>query len=313
MKLTGSFYPSLALACLLHLLLGFCLWGFSSDKPPVLQQDVKNEPGLILPLEEEARKPESIKAVSVDSQEVMKAMNQIKAKEAKKQQQEALRQETLRSAAEKARQQRIAEQKQLEQLKEEALKLTAAHKKQVAEEEARLKKLTLEKEIETKRLEELKQKQKELAKKEAEAKRLETLALKQKQEKEAAAKALLAEEEARKKQAALEKAAEQAANQARMAGEVNKYKALILNAISARWIVPEQANKNLSSQFRLRLAPDGAVLEATLTRSSGDAILDRSAETAIYKASPLPVPHDAATFSLFRDINLTVRPMNVRG
>lgn len=53
--------------------------------------------------------------------------------------------------------------------------------------------------------------------------------------------------------------------------------------------------------------------EVTLTRSSGDPLLDRSAQTAIYKASPLPVPTDSETFNLFRDISLTVRPEQVRG
>jgi colicin import membrane protein len=63
----------------------------------------------------------------------------------------------------------------------------------------------------------------------------------------------------------------------------------------------------------IRLAPTGSVLDVHLSRSSGDAILDRSAQAAIYKASPLPVPHDATTFNMFREITLTVRPSNARG
>ena len=51
----------------------------------------------------------------------------------------------------------------------------------------------------------------------------------------------------------------------------------------------------------------------SLIRSSGDPILDRSAQLAIYKASPLPVPHDLVAFNIFKDINLTVRPVNARG
>ena len=97
------------------------------------------------------------------------------------------------------------------------------------------------------------------------------------------------------------------------AGEVDKYKALIIGAISRQWILPENADSKMSSQFRIRLAPNGIVLEVSLTRSSGDPILDRSAQSAIYKASPLPVPSDPDTFNLFRDISLTVRPENARG
>jgi len=55
------------------------------------------------------------------------------------------------------------------------------------------------------------------------------------------------------------------------------------------------------------------VLEVSLTRSSGDSILDRSAQSAIYKASPLPVPSDTDAFNVFRDISLTVRPESARG
>ena len=94
---------------------------------------------------------------------------------------------------------------------------------------------------------------------------------------------------------------------------MNKYKALILTAISRQWILPENANSALSSQFRIRLAPNGEVLSVSLIRSSGDPILDRSAQLAIYKASPLPVPHDLVAFNIFKDINLTVRPVNARG
>ena len=128
-----------------------------------------------------------------------------------------------------------------------------------------------------------------------------------------ALKAKEALEQKQQQAAASQQAALTAENNARMAGEVDKYKALIIDSISRQWILPENANGNLSSQFRIRLAPNGAVLDVSLTRSSGDAILDRSAQSAIYKASPLPVPSDPSTFNIFRDISLTVRPENARG
>ena len=120
----------------------------------------------------------------------------------------------------------------------------------------------------------------------------------------------------RKKQAdaaAAQQARQNAENQARIAGEVDKYKALIVNAIGDKWILPEKVDSSLSCQFRIRLAPDGMVLDVTITRRSGDPLLDRSAENAIRKASPLPVPTDAETFNMFRDISLTVRPEQARG
>ena len=79
------------------------------------------------------------------------------------------------------------------------------------------------------------------------------------------------------------------------------------------WILPEHVDRQLFSQFRIQLAPNGQVLSVGLIRSSGDPVLDRSAQAAIYKASPLPVPTDSEMFNLFRDISLTVRPESTRG
>ncbi len=94
-------------------------------------------------------------------------------------------------------------------------------------------------------------------------------------------------------------------------GEVNKYKALILQAISERWIVPPQANKKLYCELMIRLAPGGMVLDVQVTKSSGDVSLDHSARAAVLKASPLPVPSDPDAFSAFRQFVLKVKPENV--
>ena len=104
---------------------------------------------------------------------------------------------------------------------------------------------------------------------------------------------------------------QQAAKQARLRGEINKYKSLIIQAISRRWILPDKVDKRLSSKFRIRIAPGGKVLSVKLLRSSGDAALDLSAQRAIYKASPLPVPTQDDTFALFKEVSLTVRPEGV--
>ncbi|MBW5803005.1 cell envelope integrity protein TolA [Coxiella endosymbiont of Ornithodoros amblus] len=93
---------------------------------------------------------------------------------------------------------------------------------------------------------------------------------------------------------------------------LNQYKAQIIRAIQQQWIVPESANKNLSCILLIRLAPSGAVFGVETVRSSGDSVLDRSARVAVFKASPLPVPEDSATFSEFRELRLTVRPLQIQ-
>lgn len=323
-----SYRKAFFAAIFLHVFLALMLLVESTNQRPVMTLEAKNEPSQALPIEStEQPKNEVVKAVSVDSQEVMKEVNHLKQERANQLKAEQLRQQTLAKQAEMARKLRLQEQQRLEKLKEEAEKLAIARKKQMEEEKRHLKQLAIQKEQEAKRLEELKAKQQQLKKQQEEAEKLAQLKRKQAEEKARAdkeketkakeelaraekAKAELAE---KRRQAAAQQAAFDAAKKAHIAGEVDKYKAMIVNAISRQWILPDNVDSGLSSQFRIRLAPDGAVLEVTLTRSSGDAVLDRSAQTAIYKASPLPVPTDPDTFDIFRDISLTVRPENVRG
>ena len=94
-------------------------------------------------------------------------------------------------------------------------------------------------------------------------------------------------------------------------GEVNKYKALILQIISQNWIIPGVADKKLSAQLLIRVAPGGMVLDVQVVKSSGDEGLDRSARAAVFKSSPLPVPKDAEAFQEFKQFVLKVRPENV--
>ncbi|HAU1684303.1 TPA: cell envelope integrity protein TolA [Legionella pneumophila] len=315
-------------AVMLHLFLLVLLFMDNSSKRPVLTMESKNSPGMMQPT---VSQQEVVKAVSVDNKEIMKTVNRLKQEREQQKKAELNRQKELLRQAEAAKQQRIKEQQEIARLKEEANKIAIARKKQVEEEKKRLKELAEQKALEAKRIEELKKQNEKLAKqRELEAKKLAELNKKKQEEKEKAEK-LKAEQakaeklKAEKARAEQEKAemerkrqaeaaaAQNAERQARIAGEVDKYKALIVNAIERNWILPENVNNSLSSQFRIRLAPDGTVLEVSLTRSSGDPLLDRSAQTAIYKASPLPVPKDVETFNLFRDISLTVRPEKVRG
>lgn len=310
-----------------HLFLIMMLFTESSSQRPVLTAETKNTPGLDQPIAVTPQN-EVVKAVSVDNKQVMETVNRLKQEREQQKRAEINRQNELKRQAETARQQRIKEQQQLTRLKEEANKIAIARKKQVEEETKRLKQLAEQKALEAKRIDELKKQKEELVKEQQlETQKLAELNKKKLVEKEKADREKAEKEKSERAKAEMEKkkqaqaqaaakqaqAAQNAENQARIAGEVDKYKALIVNAIGRNWILPENVDSRLSSQFRIRLAPDGMVLEVTLIRSSGDSLLDRSAQTAIYKASPLPVPIDPDTFSLFRDISLTVRPEQVRG
>jgi colicin import membrane protein len=94
-------------------------------------------------------------------------------------------------------------------------------------------------------------------------------------------------------------------------GVVDKYKALIIQSIAEHWLIPLQADKSLTSELMIRLAPGGSVLEVRVTRSSGDPSLDSSARAAVLKSSPLPVPADPEEFEPFRQFVLKVKPENI--
>lgn len=251
--------------------------------------------------------PAPIQAVAVDTAEVQEAMKKIQAQKDQARRQEQARQRQLAQEAERAKQAKIAEMKRIDELKKQAdaLKVQQEKMKQVAAEN--LKKLEKQKAEQEKKLADIKKKQEQEANRLAQlAKQKEAEILKQQKVKaEALAKA--------QAQASEAKRAQELADRQRMAGEVDRYKALILNAIRDRWILPENVDPGLSSQFVIRLAPTGAVMDVRLSRSSGDSLLDSSAQAAIIKASPLPVPTDAPTFNQFREITLTVRPSNARG
>jgi colicin import membrane protein len=95
------------------------------------------------------------------------------------------------------------------------------------------------------------------------------------------------------------------------AGEVNKYKALVLQAISQQWIVPDNIDEGANCKLLVKVAPGGYVLSVQIVKSSGNELLDRSAKNAVLKASPLPVPKENYLFDDFRVLNLTVRPEGI--
>jgi colicin import membrane protein len=53
----------------------------------------------------------------------------------------------------------------------------------------------------------------------------------------------------------------------------------------------------LKCTIQVKLLPSGEVMDAVVVSSSGDAVFDRSAENAVRKASPLPVPQDKVLFN----------------
>ena len=146
------------------------------------------------------------------------------------------------------------------------------------------------------------------AKAEAAAKAKAEADAKAKSEAEAKAHADAAEKAAADAQAKI--AAEAAAaKSAAQASESEQAKLAIKQKVNRSWIRPVSATEGLKCTVRVKLMSDGTVIDAEVIASSGDEIFDRSAENAVNKASPLPVPTDKELFAReFRTFQFSFNP-----
>ncbi len=62
--------------------------------------------------------------------------------------------------------------------------------------------------------------------------------------------------------------------------------ALIQQLVQENWSRPPSARNGMQAILQIRMLPTGELVDATITRSSGDPAFDRSAENAVYRAAP---------------------------
>ena len=300
------------------------MWQAIRENPRAVTYAVLMHVGLLLLLvisldwTPKAIKPGSHKPIQAE----LVDLSQLQAVEAKKQ----------------AEQQRIAEEQQ-RKLEQEAQQKAEAERKLKAEQAAK-QKAEAERVAKQKAEAERKRKAEQAAKQKAEAERkrkaeqaAKEQAAKEKAAKEKAAKEKAAKEQAeaerkrKAEQAAKEKAAAEAARQreaeqalqaqlaeeqaqARAEHALSGYIPQIQNKIQRNWLRPAGSAGGLSCLIRVKLIPGGEVVDAKVVRSSGDPLFDRSVETAVLKASPLPMPADATMFKYFREIDFNFNPDN---
>lgn len=249
----------------------------------------------------EPPEPESsiINAVAVDEQKVEEELNRLKEQE----EQERRAEEQRRQELEKIEQQRRAEEERLAALKEQKQK------------EAR------EREQEQQRLEELEEKRKREAEQERkrleeEKRRAEEEKRRIEEEKRKAEEERRKAEEERKRREAEEAMKEQLAEEQRQQEEaqaradqrvINEYGNRIKEAIR-RQFNTSGLPEGLSCVLQIRTIPGGDVVDVRVVSSSGNSIFDRRAETAVHRASPLPVPDNMRVFEKMREIRLTFAP-----
>jgi colicin import membrane protein len=293
------------LAVLMHaVILAFFVVGVDWRKPPtpvrqnveVVQARVVDEAQLQAQRDERQRQADAAAAKLREEQARKEA-------EAKRLAEEKIRKEaeTRRLAEEKARKaaeaKRLAEEKarkeaEAKRLAEEKAR-KAAEAKRLAEEKAR-------KAAEAKRLAE------EKAREEAEAKRL----AEEKARKDAEAKRVAAEKarrEAEAKAREQELAAQMQATQDQ--AEVARVVAAIRDKVERNWLRPPgTAALGLKCRVRVRLGANGTVLLVNVIESSGNGAFDRSVESAVRKADPLPMPDTERLKAQFRELTFEFDP-----
>ncbi len=240
-------------------------------------------------------KVDVVKARVVDEARVAAEVEKLKqAEQAKKtkQQKEQQRLADLKKKAE-AEKKRLAD---LEKKRKAEQQKLAREKKQREQEEAKLK----ETEAKRKAAEEAERKRK--AAEEAERK---------KKAEEAKQKAADEAERKRKAEEAAQKAREDELREAmeaeQQAGEINRYTGQIQQKLMRNWVRPAGIGEGLKCTLQIRLAGGGNVINAVVIKSSGNEVFDRSAEAAVLKADPLPVP-TGNLFEQFREIDLVFDP-----
>ncbi len=237
--------------------------------------------------------PDFIQAKTVDQNEINTMMAKIDAD--KQQHENLIKQQQLEAQQKLIAQQKIEQAKQIEAQKQQEI--------------AKAAKESLEQYLVKKQKEEATALE---ANKTLEQKKILAEANKQNQKliEQAFAKQLAAENKQLKEASVKTKTATTAANK-ELQNEIDKYKTLILQAISQEWIIPKDIENGMTCKLLVALSPDGSVLKIDILQKSGNDLLDNSAKTAVLKASPLPVPKDISVFNNFRNLRLTVKPEGI--
>jgi len=194
-------------------------------------------------------------------------------------------------AAEKKRQQKADKKR-----KQEADKKLAIAKKKEAEQKAKAKK-----EKEQIALKKKEQQRKEQTRLDAEKKRKVEEERKRREDEKAEFKRALLEEERREEEA--KKLAERTA---RLQTQRQQYIVLIAQKVENNWLRPVTNTEGQSCDVIVTQTMMGDVIDVRLQSCTNDIAFQRSVESAVYKASPLPLPPNPDVFD--REIYFTFKP-----
>lgn len=276
--------------------------------------DFSSTPEMVnVSLESEGKAP--IEAVAIDEQQLNNRVQQIQqerdnaraAEEKRIRDLERRAQQAEKNRAEEeARLKRVAaEKRQADQEAQKARAAAADAKKQQEQEAAKAREaeqVRIAKEQERKKAEEAAKaaEQKRKAEQEAAEK-----AAAERARQAAEAKERAEQERAMQEQLAKEAQARSAARARQAATEVQRYTALIRDAVQRNLLVDESM-RGRSCRINIRLASNGFVTSVGVI--SGDKTVCDAAVRAVNRAGTLPVSPDPDVYNQLKDINLTVSP-----
>ena len=82
----------------------------------------------------------------------------------------------------------------------------------------------------------------------------------------------------------------------------------IQEEVRTNWNPPAGDFEGFSVLFTIRVDREGNVTSVTMVRDSGNARFDESAENAIYKASPLPIPGEPRFYEYLKEFDFKFSP-----
>ncbi|CAB1277449.1 cell envelope integrity protein TolA [Candidatus Nitrosacidococcus tergens] len=260
---------------------------------PVIEATVISK-DLIFPEKKEI--PQKFQQKDIASEQLSLLRQKKKAQEEAKQKAEAER----KAKEEAERKQKEAEEIARKKAEEEQKQAELAKKK--AQEEAKQK---AEAERKTKEEAERKQKEaEEIARKKAEEEQKQAELAKKKAQEEAKQKA-----EAKRKQRELQDRIDaEKKNESRIRDAIERFIPQLQMRVQRYWVRPPGVQNDMVTVLRVDLLPSGDVNNVTIIESSGDPVFDRSAQAAVYRASPLPIPTDKEAAKQLKSFNFKFCP-----
>ena len=148
-------------------------------------------------------------------------------------------------------------------------------------------------------------------KKKAEAEKKKKAEAEKKKKLEAEKKKKLEAEKKKKEAERKKQEAEQAQRERDEQEAVSAFGAVawaIQEEVRINWNPPAGDFEGFSVLFTIRVDREGNVTSVTMVRGSGNARFDESAENAIYKASPLPIPGEPRFYKYLKEFDFKFEP-----